>query len=733
MILSVTSGVGSAVVCEAFDVTWEQFCDLQLQPDDGRTKEQHACIYPCAFEGGRRAEANVRGLWGVRCDIDQRHVSEEELRAALAPFTAVAWTSFNSTPDALRWAVIVGLEGEVTKPQYKALVELLVSVLPGASASQTDMSRARVAPVNRPGFRRFSTVGHPLSADRLASALVAAAPVPGAPVVLWELGPQDLRMAVTLRDRTLPKGDIYELMNLMGKVLVSVGYSCDDAAALLALGGEVDPRWAGEISRRAAVPGGKHLSAMWPEAEQFLASLGVVPFGTAAANDLHKIMLEVLAPKTTRRTKNPNHVYKCFPGHPPNGERNKASLAETMQILIGHPHWQGVFQYDEFADRIIAVDPPIPLKGEGKQGLQDVDAINVRMQLEVMHDILVGKDQAWDATVAAANVHTFHPVQDYLRALQPGNPRLFDGLAHRLFGATDPIEEVFLRKFMVAAVRRVFCPGTKVDSALVLYEEEGGKQKSTFVKELFGHAWVAPLGVKAMGSEEVGRKLQGNWCYEMGEMGAVTHGELEVVNEFMTAIDDHYRAPYGRVYQRRERQCVFTGTTNNRAFIRTSAHGRRFWPIEIRKMIDLTFLRAHRDDLWAAAVALAFATPMSDWMFDNAHWLTGEELAAASYLGKEYQDRDAWFDAVEEYCSGRSMVTCKEVYAARFAQQGGEGGYDNAKQARIVKVLRHLGCKEGFERRGGKILRGWRVPEPLASEALAANSVVEEELRKLSN
>lgn len=733
MILSVTHGVISATVCEAFEVTWEQFCELPPRPDDGTEKERHACIYPCAFEGGHRAEVNVRGLWAVRCDVDQWHVSAEELAAALAPFKAVAWTSFNSKPERMRWAVFVALEGEQpNKAEYKALVDYLVSVIPAASSQQTDMSRARVAPVARPGFQRFATHGEPLHKDD-ADVLETSATVPQAVSPLWELGPSDMRMAQAIRAASFPAGDVYELMNLMGKVLVSVGCTPEHAALVLANGGDVDARWAGEISRRKAVPGARHLETMWLDAGQYLAALGVHPFGTRQAVEMKAALVDAMAPRTVRKVKNPAHVYKCRPGQPPNGERNKASLAETMQVLISHPDWQGVFQYDEFADRIIAVDPPIPLKGEGKQGLQDVDAINVRFQLEVMHDLLVGKDQAWDATVSAANVHTFHPVQDYLRALPPGDPALFNGLAHRLFGATDPIEEVFLRKFMVAAVRRVFCPGTKVDSALVLYEEEGGKQKSTFVKELFGHAWVAPLGVKAMGSEEVGRKLQGNWCYEMGEMGAVTHGELEVVNEFMTAIDDHYRAPYGRVYQRRERQCVFTGTTNNRSFIRTSAHGRRFWPIEIRKMIDLTFMRAHRDDLWAAAMSLAFATPMSEWLFDNAHWLTGEELAAASRIGKDYQDRDAWYDTVEAYCSGRKLVTCKDVYASNFAQQGGDGGYDNAKQARIVKVLRHLGCKEGFERRGSRVIRGWKIPEPLASESLAANSGVEEALRKLHN
>jgi len=417
-----------------------------------------------------------------------------------------------------------------------------------------------------------------------------------------------------------------------------------------------------------------------------------------------------------RKVKAEGHTYKCKPGDVPNGERSKASLGDVIRVLSTHPDWAGTFQYDEFADRIIAVDPPIALLAEGPKGLQDVDVINVRLELEVMHDMLVGKDQAWDAVVSAAGQHTFHPVQDYLRSLPVGDPRMFDGLAARLFGAIAPIEEVFLRKFMVAAVRRAFKPGTKVDSALVLYEEAGGKQKTTFIKELFGFDWVASL---SHNTPEVGRKLQGNWCLDMGEMGAVTKGELEDINEFMTACDDHYRAPYSRTFQRRARGAVLTGTTNNPSFMRTSAHARRFWPIEIRKMIDMTYLRANRDAMWAAAVALAFASPMSDWLFDGAHWLDGTELAAGVVVGLEYQDRDAWHESIEQYLYGRTLTTPTEIYTCLFAGAQGEGGYDNRKRDRIVRVLRHIGCVSRATRIEGRVIKRWHVPEELAMLQLA--------------
>lgn len=447
-------------------------------------------------------------------------------------------------------------------------------------------------------------------------------------------------------------------------------------------------------------------------------AVGCAPEGM---QDLGAVFAEVrLAEKVSvaspRKVKAAGHVYKCKPGDVPNGERSKASLGDVIRVLSSHPDWAGTFQYDAFADKIIAVDPPIRLQAEGPLGLQDVDVINVRLELEVMHDMLIGKEQAWDAVSSAAHLHTFHPVQDYLRSLPAGDPRVFDGLAARLFGAIEPIEEVFLRKFMVAAVRRAFKPGTKVDSALVLYEEAGGKQKTTFIKELFGFDWVTTLSHK---TAEVGRMIQGNWCIDMGEMGAVTKGELEEMNEFMTACDDFYRAPYGRTFQRRLRGAVLTGTTNNPSFMRTSAHARRFWPIEIRKMIDMAYLRANRDMLWAAAVALAFATPMSDWLFDGAHWLDGAELVDAAGVGEAYQDQDAWHDSIEQHLHGRTLTTPAEIYAVLFAGGQGEGGFDNRKKARIIQALKHIGCVSKATRVSGKVAKRWHVPKRLAELPLA--------------
>lgn len=433
-------------------------------------------------------------------------------------------------------------------------------------------------------------------------------------------------------------------------------------------------------------------------------------------------------PTHRRLCKNPQHSYKCQLGDVANGEKDKKSLADVVCLLVSHPDWMGVLQHDEFSDKILAVDPPISLNAEGGTGLTDTDAVNIRYQLEVCHDSLVSKEQAWDAAISAASKHTFHPVKDYLRSLPAGDPRALDGLAAKLFGAVDHIEEVYLRKFLVAAVRRVFKPGTKVDSALVLYEPQGGKQKSTFVSVLFG-AWTTSLKVKSLGDTEVARKLQGNWCLEMGEMGAIARSDLEVVKDFMSCTEDFYRAPYGRTYQRRGRQCVFIGTTNTQGFIKDEAHARRFWPVTVRHAVDLEYLRAHRDEIWAAAMAIAFSSDA--WLYDELHWLAADERLLAVEGSKEYQDQDAWYPRIEEYCAGKGLVKTERIFADCFAGQAGDGGFDNAKRDRIVAVLKHLGCTNASK--WDKVLKkhqnGWVTPNELAEREPSQQAFVPPERR----
>lgn len=152
----------SSVIREVFELTWAELAALEPRVDD-RRKEEHDLIYPCLFLDAKRRNAGAEQTCAARIDVDQRHVSEDELRDSLEPYDTVAWTSFRSTPDALRWGIMLRIDGFPTEAQYTKIVEDLVKKIPGASSAQGDLQRPRVWPVNRPGFRRFATHGNPIT------------------------------------------------------------------------------------------------------------------------------------------------------------------------------------------------------------------------------------------------------------------------------------------------------------------------------------------------------------------------------------------------------------------------------------------------------------------------------------------------------------------------------------------------------------------------------------------
>lgn len=682
---------------------------------------------------GSRSNINFVSAWFIGFDVDGRHVEEHEVRAALAPFRGFAYTTTRSTKGAMRWRVGVLLSAPVTcasdfRATRDALAEYLQDI--GAVGSK-DPARQFFWPRKDPELVAFQTHGAafpPVKAFKVQVDLSSPdARGPEHDDYVYRLGMATEHAKTCLANAP---GDGGRALFVASQVLVRK-YELPLETARTLLREHFNPRcldWDGQ-----AYP--------WEEEDlerklEQARDCGEFPIGCVGEDMLDPSAVGREAahrptpaiPTHRRLCKNPQHSYKCQLGDVANGEKDKKSLADVVCLLVSHPDWMGVLQHDEFSDKILAVDPPISLNAEGGTGLTDTDAVNIRYQLEVCHDSLVSKEQAWDAAISAASKHTFHPVKDYLRSLPAGDPRALDGLAAKLFGAVDHIEEVYLRKFLVAAVRRVFKPGTKVDSALVLYEPQGGKQKSTFVSVLFG-AWTTSLKVKSLGDTEVARKLQGNWCLEMGEMGAIARSDLEVVKDFMSCTEDFYRAPYGRTYQRRGRQCVFIGTTNTQGFIKDEAHARRFWPITVRHAVDLEYLRAHRDEIWAAAMAIAFSSDA--WLYDELHWLAADERLLAVEGSKEYQDQDAWYPRIEEYCAGKGLVKTERIFADCFAGQAGDGGFDNAKRDRIVAVLKHLGCTNASK--WDKVLKkhqnGWVTPNELAEREPSQQAFVPPERR----
>lgn len=283
------------------------------------------------------------------------------------------------------------------------------------------------------------------------------------------------------------------------------------------------------------------------------------------------------------------------------------SIQNVYTILGNDVNLKGVFAFDSFRrQKVLLRSLPWRTVDAATKYIQDSDESNLRKYLEQVYKI-THRSNILDALEAYIAANSFHPVRDYLQALQwDGTPRI-DDLLVRYLGAedTDYTRQV-TRKTLVAAVARIMQPGIKFDYALTLCGEEG-KGKSTLIRKLGGE-WFSESFTTVIGKEAY-EQIQGCWIIEMGELSALKRAEVEVVKHFISKSLDSYRPAFARNVVYTLRQCIFIGTTNEGEPLRGTDGNRRFWIVDIGRTAPLfdikddDSLNPHeRSQIWAEAL-----------------------------------------------------------------------------------------------------------------------------------
>ncbi|MBX3215180.1 MAG: bifunctional DNA primase/polymerase [Labilithrix sp.] len=409
---------------------------------------------------------------------------------------------------------------------------------------------------------------------------------------------------------------------------------------------------------------------------------------------------------STRRQRDPSHRYSYKIGAlAKNDSARKATLNEVIHHFGSESDaadWTGVWQFNSFLERVECVNPPMRLDAE-TNGLSNGDTVDLRSYLEHV-GFLATNDMVFDAVTAAARANAYHPVREYLGGLEPCEGAI-DELATHGLGLTDDLDRAYVRKFLIAAVRRILTPGCKVDSALTLHGPKG-MGKSSFVFDLFGHAWSTDSIGSIDDEKGVGERIAGKWAVELGELRALKKADMrETVLQFIPRQSDRYRGAYARGNAiDRPRQCVFIATTNDKEIFQdpNGAEHRRFWIISPPR-IDREWVLANRDRVWGEAHALALT--------NEPHWLDAEQEAEHFRRMRAWEIVDDREHAIRQYLVGCSEVTSQDIWRSL----GNLGAVPKGEQMQIAKVLRQLGCM----RNADTSKRTWLVPEALSREPLA--------------
>ena len=378
---------------------------------------------------------------------------------------------------------------------------------------------------------------------------------------------------------------------------------------------------------------------------------------------------------------------RSTPGRPYERPKN------IERVLTLDPRWQGRIRYNEFARR-----PEI----DGAE-ITDGKEAELMLWLDEVYRLDVPISKVATVVNVVAERHRYHPVRDYLDALQwDGVERVPDVLCRYYGGKDHPLYRRISACWMVSSVARIYDPGCKVDSVVILAGNQG-VGKSTGLRAMMPDpGWFSDAALDLDHKDALMKIHAGIWWYELAELADVGKKDVEKVKSFLSESSDQFRPPYGRRVVTYARSVVFSGSTNSPRFLKDPTGSRRFWPVETGG-IDIEAIKRDRDQLWAESV-VRFRRG-DQWYLSRAD---GRTLQA---LSDEFQEVDSWEPLIAQFVEDLRGVkfSTSQLFDGplQLPPDRRHRGHDN----RIATILKAMGCqKAGRGPRAFGSPRLWVLP-----------------------
>ena len=384
----------------------------------------------------------------------------------------------------------------------------------------------------------------------------------------------------------------------------------------------------------------------------------------------------------------------------------KGTEANATTILECDDRWRGVLAWNEFVGKTYLMKAPPWSREPADAFPREINRFDVGGTSRWLQEHYEGTEwtrpkleEALDA--AAKHQRVWHPVRDYLSGLEWDGETRIDYWLSAFFGAElSPYTKAVGARWLIGAVARIYEPGCKMDTVLVL-EGEQGLYKSEVLATLAG-AGKAMGAAKTPGTkwfkdeniigatDDIGINMLGVWIWEIGELAGFRKAEVEAIKAFLTRATDRYRPKYARSWIEQPRTTVFVATTNESHYLRDATGNRRFWPVQCVRRPDMEEVRATRDQIWAEAVARY--RKGEPWWFDS------DTLEAAARQAAEVRlEVHPWEDALRDWAEGRPKTTTRDA----LWQLGIERGHQTMQHLKDVgRVLRRLGYTHVEQPRG---------------------------------
>lgn len=199
------------------------------------------------------------------------------------------------------------------------------------------------------------------------------------------------------------------------------------------------------------------------------------------------------------------------------------------------------------------------------------------------------------------------PIRDYLESLVwDGTERLELFAENILQAETSPQDVQLIRamstKMFIGPVARIYEPGCDLHS-MPIYIGDKGIGKSMVIKLLLPNEdWFGRTKMK-IGDKSALEMLHqtGIWLQEIAELADFQGKNASDTKAFITNEADRYRVVYDKDVVKKKRRTCFFGTSNDYQIL-DDGWERRFWIFKLTGKVDLAWVVANRDQVWAEAV-----------------------------------------------------------------------------------------------------------------------------------
>ena len=395
----------------------------------------------------------------------------------------------------------------------------------------------------------------------------------------------------------------------------------------------------------------------------------VLPDGVNDFNDLHQAQgLPAVRQAILGAEENEDWRADLIIHHKKDGTQAIPCRVHNLILILQHAHeFRGRFRFNDFSGKP-AIDG---------QDMDEVGPIAIKAALEKQWiPEKIPSADVLDALQVVASHSTFHPVRDYLNGLVwDGTERIPFFFEDFCGSVRDAYHCAVARSLFVSAVARIYKPGCKVDTMVIL-ESPQGRGKSQLWLTLFGD-WCSEV-TSSLSDKDFYSGMRGYWCLDFAELDAFSRAEATQIKRILSSQSDNYRPHYGRAARNFPRQCIFVGGTNRDDWHTDATGARRFLPVKITAQIDIDSMRNARDQLWAEAV-VRFNQGETWWEIPDA-----EEHQEESYVG------DPWDERVIDFCYGRDRVTTAEILGEACLRID-HGRQTRADQMRVAAILKRQG------------------------------------------